>query len=732
MSPKNRQALEYLEVRGYYTTGYTKIVQPERIFAVTDYFRRYWVPLLKPGPAWLVVALRQRCYWNGQRDWCTVSRETLAQESGVAIRTADNYLDLPLVAWFVTGRQARYSRTRDGAKRRDWTHYDLRLDEPLTPAHQAALMALAVEMAGSSQAGDPAARALDIVQQLLDLPAEKLLSQLEKTTDPAPTAPGVPLPCGSGTDAVLNDGLRVGDLDANVVARPQTILEIIESAAGAGSKIEPSPALASACDTLYTRIVRPDKVQIASQYFRLRWLPLLGAARAWLILHLRARCYLNTQELEVRDMCEVDGLAELVAALGVSISTVKTCLAELPAGTFFTHMATRRPAAGRVVMSFRVEMIDPLTPADRQRHAEMAAQTGEDDDDQQPYLAGRSPNQQSDFAESPSDQQTDFAGSSPVQQSESAVTFLDQKEDFAPMTNQPPDFATSPSGQQPDPADIDGPTNGQDLHNTKTLLITSEDMKTYQQKVLIPPGKESQSLAAAAGPVDVILTNLQIREPVLGRIQALNLPASVVLAWALEALSSEGIENKPAFLASMLQSGKTPPPDLKLLVRLTVGDWFVLVKAARSLRTTGRVDLPSHLAPHFEALYARFGRLDPAHWPIQLPVSAEDSEKEEEEPGVPLGDAEAEPAERESRTENQESIWSSVLADLRTQMDPTTFDVWLKGSRVARVEGNRWTVAVRSQTAADWLRHRLSEVICRTAGRIAGEPIEIEFEVAKT
>ena len=36
MSSENRRALEYLEIRGYYTTAYTKIVQPERIFAVTD------------------------------------------------------------------------------------------------------------------------------------------------------------------------------------------------------------------------------------------------------------------------------------------------------------------------------------------------------------------------------------------------------------------------------------------------------------------------------------------------------------------------------------------------------------------------------------------------------------------------------------------------------------------------------------------------------------------------
>ena len=695
MSPSNRQALEYLEVRGYYTTGYTRIVQPERIFAVTDYFRRYWVPLLKPGPAWLVVALRQRCFWNGQRDWCTVSRDILARESGVAIRTADNYLDLPLVDWFVTGRRARYTRTRDGAKRRDWTHYDLRLDEPLTPAHQAALAALAAEMAAASQASDPLGRALDIAQQMLELPTEDLLSRLEETTND-------------------KKGRKAAD-------RPLSVQEIIEAAAASESKIEPSPALASACDTLYTRIIRPDKVHIGSQYFRLRWLPLLGAARAWLIVHLRARCYLNTQELEVRDMCEVAGLSELAGALGVSTSTVKTCLAEPPADTFFTHLATHRPAAGRVVMSFRVEMIDPLTPADQQRHAEMAALSGEDSDWQQPDIAG-----------SFLDQRPGFTGSSADQQTKSAASFPAQKEDFAPMSDQPPDFASSTSGQQPDLADIEGPPNSQDLQDTRILLITSENLKTHQQKVLIPPDKESLPLAAAAGPVSVILANLGIYEPSLGRILALNLPASVVLAWAVETLASDGIENKPAFLTAMLQSGKAPPPDLKLLVRLTVSEWLVLADAVRSLRTSGRVDLPSHLAPHFEALYARFGHLDPAHWPIVLPAKAEPVEKEEKETGVSPDAPEGVSGNPESEIETTESIWNSVLADLRTQMDPSTFNAWLKGSRVIRVDGNRWIVAVRNQTAADWLEHRLAEVVGRTVARIAGREIEVKFESIKT
>jgi len=685
MSIENRRALEYLEIRGYYSTSYTQIVQPERIFAVTDYFRRYWVPLLKPGPAWLVVALRQRCFWNGQRDWCVVSRDTLARESGVAIRTADNYLDLPLVERFVTGRQSRYTRTSQGAKHRDWTHYDVRLDEPLTPAHQAALAALAAELAADCPSVDPLARALHVAQNLLDLQPDDLLTRLDQTTKDAKAT--------------------------KVVDHPLSVQEIIEAAAQQ-SKIQehaalpssregtaPKPeALGRACDALYARIVRPDKVHIATQYFRLRWLPLLGAARAWLILHLRARCYLNTHELEVRDIANVAGLAELSAALGVSLSTVKTCLAEPPAATFLAHLATHRPAAGRVAMSFRVEMIDPLTPNDQQRYADLLA------------LAAASANQQPDFADSSPDQQPEFTASPPQ-----------QKTDIAASGDQRPEFAGSLSDQQPDLAAIDSPANGQNLHNTKTLLITPESINTHQHQVLIPANRETWPIAAAAGSVSDILTALNIQEPVRSRILALNPPATSILAWALETLSSDRIENKPGFLASMLLSAYTPPPDLDQLVRLPVSDWRLLSTAARAARTTGRAELPPRLAAHFEALYTRFGHLDPGRWPILLPEiaqAASSEEEAEEEETVAPADAVVQAGE----------VWGSMLADLRTQMDPSTFNAWLRATHVSRVDGNCWTVAVRSQTAADWLDHRLLPVIHRTLHRVAGQPIEIKFE----
>jgi hypothetical protein len=725
MSPSNRQALEYLEVRGYYTTTYTQLVRPERIFAVTDYFRRYWVPLLKPGPAWLVVALRQRCFWNGQRDWCVVSRQTLAQESGVAVRTADNYLSAPLVDRFVTGRRPRYSRTRDGAKRRDWTHYDVRLDEPLTPAHQAALAALAAELTAVCQATDPAERTLQIAERILEIPSEELLGRLDQTTKDM----------ASRSEAEWTKETKgVGCL--------LTVLEIVESVANPGSEIrplqgiyvspesaiEPSAALVRACDAIYTRIVRPDKVQIATQYFRLSWLPLLGAARAWLILHLRSRCYLSTHELEVRDTCSVAGLAEMSAALGVSISTVKTCLAEPPAAEFLTHLATHRPAAGQVTMSFRVEMIDPLTPDDLQRQAEMVTEPVVPLDAEVASLAD---SQQPDFAASPSEQQPDFAGSPLDQQPESAGSPPGQKTESAAILDEQPDYAASLPDQETDFAGIGSTANSQNLHSTKTLIITSDFLSTHQQQLLIPAGYDAQPLAVAAGSLPFILDGLKIQEPVRSRILALNPPATTVLAWALEALLSERLENRIGFLVSMLLAGYVPPPDLEQLVRLPVSVWMVLAQAAQDTRATGRAELAPHLASHFEAFYTRFGRLDPARWPILLPTPAAASYAggEQGAPGEEPSTSSGDPGKHESKIGNQEVAWACVLDDLHTQMDPSTFNTWLRGSQVIRVEGNRWTVAVRSQTAAGWLQHRLLPVIERALRRVAGKPIEVEFEV---
>ena len=82
----------------------------------------------------------------------------------------------------------------------------------------------------------------------------------------------------------------------------------------------------------YNEIVEPDNVFVGTQYFRRKWLPLLGCTAWLLILELRQRCYYARKEKDLeerkkksRDTCKVT-LAELGAAIGVSESTVRRAL----------------------------------------------------------------------------------------------------------------------------------------------------------------------------------------------------------------------------------------------------------------------------------------------------------------------------------------------------------------------------------------------------------------------
>jgi hypothetical protein len=130
------------EIKGGYRTVYNQIVQPDRVFTVSRYFLDYWLPLLSPSLAWLIVAFRQRAFWNGQRDWCIVSQERIAREAGVSSRTARRQLSSAYMAWFLAGQARRRFRPDLGRKVYDISSYVVYQDDPLVPQHQAGLVAL--------------------------------------------------------------------------------------------------------------------------------------------------------------------------------------------------------------------------------------------------------------------------------------------------------------------------------------------------------------------------------------------------------------------------------------------------------------------------------------------------------------------------------------------------------------------------------------------------------------
>jgi hypothetical protein len=692
MGTYNRQALEYLTVRGFYTSAYTEIVQPERISAVTEYFRRYWVPLLKPGPAWLIVALRQRCYWNQQRDWCVVSRETLAAESGITARTVDNYLTLPLVNQFVLQKQLRYRRTADGQKQRDWSRYYLRLDEPLTPLHQAALAALATQAVPECLNSPDASTeeiALSVAQYLLNLGAEKLWERMHAC-----------------------EQLLAVQQAAEAIPHPRTIQEILEEVCRiTGSSREPEEtrlALSRACDALYNRLVRPDKVQISTQYFRLSWLPLLGGARAWLVLELRSRCYLNHQQMELRDTCTVDGYAELANRLGVSISTIKTCISQSPGPLFMQKLATRRPGRGQVEMDFRVEMIDPMTSDDELRYRALVAK----------------------------DQEPKFSGSFVGQKPDSSGSLADQSPEFSVRPDQETQSTGRHETQETESAAIGKATKSQKLPFTKIPYTTWQPEKGQQQhKVLVrTQADEDPPLAAAVGSLANVLDDLQIYEPARTKIAELAPPVSHVLAWLLESFSQAHIQNKIGFLISMLLAGYSPPSDSQKLVVLSVSQWVEISLAAREVRRTGETRVSSNLAEAMGEILERLGHLAPDQWPFVFPETtpAATQGQSREVPAWTGCKSEAGQVQThlQGSDELQEArkLWSTSLQDLQSQMPQSIFDTWLRDSQVIAVSDDTLVVQVRSRYAVDWLENRLLETVLRPLSRLAGREMHVRFE----
>lgn len=75
-------------------------------------------------------------------------------------------------------------------------------------------------------------------------------------------------------------------------------------------------------------------------------------------------------------------------------------------------------------------------------------------------------------------------------------------------------------------------------------------------------------------------------------------------------------------------------------------------------------------------------------------------------------------------------LWSITLPELRLQMTTATFDTWLRGSHQVSLDGDELVISVINDYAADWLQHRLYDVIHRTVTAVSGgHDYKITFRV---
>jgi len=81
-------------------------------------------------------------------------------------------------------------------------------------------------------------------------------------------------------------------------------------------------------------------------------------------------------------------------------------------------------------------------------------------------------------------------------------------------------------------------------------------------------------------------------------------------------------------------------------------------------------------------------------------------------------------SERDAR-----EVWDRVLQEMRMQMTGSTFDLWLRGSRVIAVEDGALAIGVRDEYAQEWLGSHWQKAICRTLSGIAGRALDVRFVV---
>ena len=111
-------------LRRAFADAQARITRPTRIALATHYFRTEWVSHLGATNAWLIMALRSRCYWNKEsgelRDTCVMSMQELADLLGTSTRTVIRGLQDPLVRRFASAQERIYERrASDGRKGRD-------------------------------------------------------------------------------------------------------------------------------------------------------------------------------------------------------------------------------------------------------------------------------------------------------------------------------------------------------------------------------------------------------------------------------------------------------------------------------------------------------------------------------------------------------------------------------------------------------------------------------------
>ena len=735
---------------GTYGDRYNEIVQPERKYTISHYLRTQWAPLLGAARLWFIIALRQRCFWNNKQDWCIVDKETLAQEAGISVRSANRMVkEHGYVSWFLDKtRRRRYSerisRTVNAPNR-----YNVLLDDPLTPSDQGRLRHF-------------------LTQSIQDGSHQTTLQVLQDLCACSDAALGKKLgaPVSLSQEQVLPAAFVLDVIQDCCPLPPQESAAYVE--------------IARAASRLHNTLTRPERVYMGNQYFRMHWLPILGPALSLLIINLRARCYWNEHTGELRNTCQSTWKA-LAHEMGCTSRQLRNVRQQAHLAQFVTVTSEGRGAAPT---QFEIQMMDPLTPQDQQRF-DQASQTspGADIDPETGQISMHPLLVDAEILA-----QSSCPKASPTETPEQSEPEVLAHEDAEELT---------PSGQKfwhvgGIRAEILARQSGNFGTILKLLIITPQPKGLSETTVEVvirqeDESKISQDLVLAAV-LDKQFTSLTLQEPNKGKLLALRPSCGHVLAWWIYALTQPRLkQNKVGYVYNRLLAGDTPPPACLAAAALSPSTWRLFYHAARSHDET--------LLPPSEM--ANFAKWQSLFRPIWNEISLELEPVQEAQPRaggaeiqVPAalrsllrGDEQIErhgtrldiavpslyrayrlaraaaalpslPAEilfldgydRKIRLNEEilalcglepleKRLWQMMAEELQWQMPRTAFERWwgkvhpLGVLQGAEEKGTVVFLGVPSQTVLEWLSTRQLALAERTLSGIWGQAVRVRFVI---
>lgn len=671
------------QVAGFYTQAYNQIVVPERVWGATRYFIRRWGPRLGPTRFWTVIAARQLAYRNQHQDWFDAYNEQFAEEAHLSkahlkrIKEEMGHTD-DVLSLYLTKDETRYE-VIDGRPRPRPTTYHIRLDDLLTPEDANQLVSW---LRQRKQGHDP----VDVI---------RLLNRAANTIRTDLLAP----PVSTAT--------------ADAKTQPITTLSVVKAVWN--KSVATNGQVKATAEMLQQYLI--GSPIYGTQYFRQKWLDILGAGPAFLVVYLRSLCYISDQAGEMRDTVTFTR-PELAERLNVTSKTLTNWLdiiiGAVPTQALppFLHLLeNKRTPQNDVEYTYQVGLVDPLAPEDLGQYDLLLQKaSGEGVMEKmsltETLLKEKMSLTRNRFTDRPQGKnEPDETPGHGINELHNRGTDTPNKASTPENTSVGMMEKMSQGQRRNEPglekirADIPYYYNLL-LSPLKALDIASMQEENWH----IVDGQAQEPVARALGGVPAILHKLGVNQD--DPLYCLDDSAyDLVVGWYVYALS-QPIPLSGEWIVLRLRQAVLPPQEWIELARLSWELWRCYACLTQLPPTYHDLLRGS---PAFEPWMRSYGRRALQDIPFGVGNGLDSLLPQLKAAQRQAGLAEVEELSRP--TPQQAKIWQIVLEEIRLTTAKITFNLHLSGAKLVRVQDTEWVIGVRNTHSVAWIENRLSHNI---------------------